>query len=88
MKAEYETRKDVLPWESGETAKEELKKRQAGKTDCRKKLTEQRKYFRKRLRTRNSGKESWKANFKMRKSRKCNVWKMKNHIERHWKNTV
>ena len=37
MKAEYETRKDVLPWESGETAKEELKK----KTDRKNRLQEE-----------------------------------------------
>ncbi|MEI3210607.1 MAG: hypothetical protein V8S14_06945 [Lachnospiraceae bacterium] len=37
LKAEYETRKDVLPWESGETAKEELKK----KTDRKNRLQEE-----------------------------------------------
>lgn len=31
LKAEYETRKDALPWESGEAAKEELKKKTSRK---------------------------------------------------------
>lgn len=37
LKAEYETRKDALPWESGEAAKEELKK----KTDRKNRLQEE-----------------------------------------------